>query len=146
MCLCKLIMAVVKIDVLVQFDNGSGQKLTIMIVKIDVLLQIDTDFPVKLKGRLLCIALQMALLEIQQSERSDTSFNRGCLFCPQVLKGNRSVLFSHMLEEHGFTVGLPDNLGEWVETVGVDGTGVGLLLFAFRQCLWENLLTFSSTS
>ena len=73
--------------------------------------------------------LQMALLEIQQSERTDASFNRGCLFCPQMPKGNRAVLFTHMLEEHGFSVGLPDNLGEF--GVNKNGKNGLLLLFCF---------------
>ena len=87
-------------------------------IKIKVLLVVEC-----LKFKLTCVCvcaceftcefeLQVALLEIQQSERMDTSFDRGCLFCPQTPKGNRAVLFTHMLEEHGFSVGLPDNLGE----------------------------------
>ncbi|EDO49813.1 predicted protein, partial [Nematostella vectensis] len=50
------------------------------------------------------------ILECQQRERSDTSFSRTCLFCKQHFEGNRSQLLSHMAEDHGFNVGLPDNL------------------------------------
>lgn len=50
------------------------------------------------------------VLECQQQERSDTHFSRGCLFCKQHFEGNRSSLFTHMASDHGFNVGLPDNL------------------------------------
>ncbi|XP_015764929.1 PREDICTED: zinc finger protein 277-like [Acropora digitifera] len=50
------------------------------------------------------------ILECQQQERSDTCFSRTCLFCKQHFEGNRTSLFSHMAEAHGFNVGLPDNL------------------------------------
>ncbi|KAM5172282.1 LOW QUALITY PROTEIN: zinc finger protein 277 [Mantella aurantiaca] len=50
------------------------------------------------------------ILEQQQSERSDTSFRKLCMFCNEEFKGNRSILFNHMKEEHSFNVGLPDNL------------------------------------
>ncbi|XP_040199747.1 zinc finger protein 277 [Rana temporaria] len=50
------------------------------------------------------------ILEQQQSERSDTSFQRLCMFCDEEFKGNRSILFKHMKEEHAFNIGLPDNI------------------------------------
>ncbi|KAL9972759.1 hypothetical protein ACROYT_G019124 [Oculina patagonica] len=50
------------------------------------------------------------VLECQQRERSDTHFSRTCLFCKQHFEGNRSSLFTHMASDHGFNVGLPDNL------------------------------------
>ncbi|XP_072257621.1 zinc finger protein 277 isoform X2 [Pyxicephalus adspersus] len=50
------------------------------------------------------------ILEQQQCERTDTSFQRMCMFCNEEFKGNRSLLFNHMNEEHSFNVGLPDNL------------------------------------
>jgi len=50
------------------------------------------------------------VLECQQRERSDTHFSRTCLFCKQHFEGNRTSLFSHMSADHGFNVGLPDNL------------------------------------
>ncbi|XP_073253229.1 zinc finger protein 277-like [Porites lutea] len=50
------------------------------------------------------------VLECQQRERSDTHFSRTCLFCKQHFEGNRTSLFSHMTSDHGFNVGLPDNL------------------------------------
>ncbi|XP_040266990.1 zinc finger protein 277 isoform X1 [Bufo bufo] len=60
------------------------------------------------------------ILEQQQRERSDTSFQRLCMFCNEELKGNRSVLFNHMNEEHSFNVGLPDNIvhcNEFLDTL-----------------------------
>uniref|UniRef100_A0A6P8IY14 Zinc finger protein 277-like n=1 Tax=Actinia tenebrosa TaxID=6105 RepID=A0A6P8IY14_ACTTE len=50
------------------------------------------------------------VLESQQRERSDTHFSRTCLFCKQHFEENRSLLFSHMAEDHGFSVGQPDNI------------------------------------
>ncbi|XP_068132607.1 zinc finger protein 277 isoform X2 [Hyperolius riggenbachi] len=50
------------------------------------------------------------VLEQQQHERSDSSFQRLCMFCNEEFKGNRSILFNHMNEEHSFNVGLADNL------------------------------------
>ena len=55
--------------------------------------------------------MQEAVLEQQHSERQETGFKRSCLFCGLVVTGNRTVLFQHMLEDHGFNVGQPDNLG-----------------------------------
>ncbi|XP_069832260.1 zinc finger protein 277 [Dendropsophus ebraccatus] len=60
------------------------------------------------------------ILEQQQNERSDTSFQRLCMFCGEEFKGNRSVLFNHMNEEHSFNVGLPDNIvycNEFLDTL-----------------------------
>jgi hypothetical protein len=51
-----------------------------------------------------------ALMEQQQAERQDRSFQRKCLFCKKVFTGDRAVLFRHMFEVHGFNIGLPDNL------------------------------------
>ncbi|XP_053572696.1 zinc finger protein 277 [Bombina bombina] len=50
------------------------------------------------------------ILEQQQWERYDTSFQRLCIFCSEEFRGNRSALFNHMNTEHAFNVGLPDNL------------------------------------
>ncbi|XP_069484014.1 zinc finger protein 277 isoform X2 [Ambystoma mexicanum] len=50
------------------------------------------------------------ILEQQQQERLDTSFQRLCLFCHEEFTGNRSLLYNHMNKEHAFNVGLPDNI------------------------------------
>lgn len=50
------------------------------------------------------------MLQQQHHERSDTGFQRVCMFCSEEFKGNRSVLFNHMNEEHSFNAGLPDNI------------------------------------
>ncbi|XP_005999634.1 zinc finger protein 277 isoform X1 [Latimeria chalumnae] len=50
------------------------------------------------------------ILEQQQQERNDTGFHGVCLFCSEEFTGNRSVLFNHMAKDHGFNVGLPDNI------------------------------------
>ncbi|XP_065059174.1 zinc finger protein 277-like [Rhopilema esculentum] len=50
------------------------------------------------------------ILEEQQKERSDKSFNRRCLFCKQQFKENRNELFEHMIKKHAFNIGNPDNI------------------------------------
>ncbi|XP_036376116.1 zinc finger protein 277 [Megalops cyprinoides] len=50
------------------------------------------------------------ILEQQQQERDDHSFQRTCLFCCEEFTGNRSLLLNHMAKEHSFNVGLPDNI------------------------------------
>ncbi|KAI5105428.1 zinc finger protein 277 [Silurus meridionalis] len=50
------------------------------------------------------------VLEQQQKERDDTSFQRTCMFCSEECTGNRSVLLNHMAREHSFSIGLPDNI------------------------------------
>ncbi|CAL1530995.1 unnamed protein product [Lymnaea stagnalis] len=58
--------------------------------------------------------LQRKKLEIilaqQQKEREETKFCRQCLFCKQTFCGNRAVLFDHLLRDHTFHMGQPDNL------------------------------------
>ncbi|XP_046355898.2 zinc finger protein 277-like [Haliotis rufescens] len=50
------------------------------------------------------------ILKVQQREREDTHFSRSCLFCSQHFQGNRAELFNHMVQDHAFNVGQPDNL------------------------------------
>ncbi|XP_033880952.1 zinc finger protein 277 [Acipenser ruthenus] len=50
------------------------------------------------------------ILEQQQRERNDASFHRVCTFCNDEFTGNRSLLLNHMAIEHGFNMGLPDNI------------------------------------
>ncbi|KAL4640712.1 zinc finger protein 277 [Arapaima gigas] len=50
------------------------------------------------------------ILEQQQREREDTTFQRACMFCHEEFTGNRSSLLNHMAREHAFNVGLPDNI------------------------------------
>ncbi|KAI8815862.1 uncharacterized protein EV422DRAFT_610644 [Fimicolochytrium jonesii] len=61
------------------------------------------------------------MLKIQEQERAEdtTHVQRKCLFC-KVTCDNRSLLFKHMFSEHGFNIGLPDNLvevSEFLETL-----------------------------
>ncbi|CAG5136307.1 unnamed protein product, partial [Candidula unifasciata] len=51
-----------------------------------------------------------SVLAQQQKEREETKFCRQCLFCKQTFCGNRAVLFDHLLRDHTFHVGQPDNL------------------------------------
>uniref|UniRef100_A0A8C7NXJ7 Zinc finger protein 277 n=1 Tax=Oncorhynchus mykiss TaxID=8022 RepID=A0A8C7NXJ7_ONCMY len=55
------------------------------------------------------------ILEQQQRERDDDSFQRICMFCNDEFNGNRSSLLNHMAREHSFSVGLPDNIVYCVE-------------------------------
>ncbi|KAH6590021.1 hypothetical protein BASA50_009723 [Batrachochytrium salamandrivorans] len=61
-----------------------------------------------------------AVLRIQEQERAhDAHLQRQCLFCKQVPQ-NRADLFSHMFHEHGFGIGLADNLvyvNEFLDTL-----------------------------
>ncbi|KAL5015294.1 hypothetical protein ScPMuIL_009564 [Solemya velum] len=50
------------------------------------------------------------ILSVQQTERDDTTFSKSCLFCRQHFTGNRSLLFDHMAEDHGFNIGQVDNI------------------------------------
>ncbi|GFO06362.1 Zinc finger protein 277 [Plakobranchus ocellatus] len=50
------------------------------------------------------------VLAQQQREREETKFCRQCLFCKQTFCGNRAVLFDHLLRDHMFHMGQPDNL------------------------------------
>lgn len=50
------------------------------------------------------------VLAQQQREREETKFCRQCLFCRQTFCGNRAVLFDHLLRDHMFHMGQPDNL------------------------------------
>ena len=49
------------------------------------------------------------VLAVQEQERGDTSFLRGCLFCRQEFTLARELL-DHMAFDHNFSVGQPDNL------------------------------------
>ncbi len=53
---------------------------------------------------------QEAILEINRLEREQTDFSRSCLFCREVCRGNRKVLFDHMFEAHAFHIGQADNI------------------------------------
>ncbi|KAJ3127763.1 hypothetical protein HK101_005530, partial [Irineochytrium annulatum] len=58
-------------------------------------------------------------LRIQERERlDDASLPRKCLFCKHVAP-SRTTLFKHMFGEHGFNIGLPDNLVEVHEFLGL---------------------------
>ncbi|MGH0127012.1 UNVERIFIED_CONTAM: hypothetical protein FKN15_071435 [Acipenser sinensis] len=50
------------------------------------------------------------ILEQQQRERNDASFHRVCTFCNEEFTGNRLLILNHMAIEHGFNMGLPDNI------------------------------------
>jgi hypothetical protein len=49
------------------------------------------------------------VLAVQERERDDQTFRRGCLFCRQEFTRHRD-LFDHMAFDHNFSVGQPDNL------------------------------------
>lgn len=62
-----------------------------------------------LRERLTMTRLNKVLL-VQAKERSDNVFSRQCLFCRKIFTGNRAVFFEHLVEDHNFNVGHPDNL------------------------------------
>lgn len=43
-------------------------------------------------------------------ERKDSTFSRTCLFCRKHFTGNRSVLLNHLMDQHNFLIGSPDNI------------------------------------
>jgi len=49
------------------------------------------------------------VLKVQEEERKNSLFSRGCLFCRQIFTSS-SQLFDHMAFDHNFSVGQPDNL------------------------------------
>ena len=49
------------------------------------------------------------VLAVQELERQDTTFQRGCLFCRQEFTRAKD-LFNHMAFDHNFSVGQPDNI------------------------------------
>ncbi|BFZ09032.1 hypothetical protein BsWGS_12071 [Bradybaena similaris] len=51
-----------------------------------------------------------SVLAQQQKEREETKFCRQCLFCTQTFCGNRAILLDHLVRDHAFHVGQPDNL------------------------------------
>ncbi|KAL2912705.1 hypothetical protein HK105_207813 [Polyrhizophydium stewartii] len=61
-----------------------------------------------------------AVLRIQERERSDEALApRQCLFC-RIVAPDRAALFAHMFQEHGFSIGLADNLvhvNEFLDTL-----------------------------
>ncbi|KAG8185750.1 hypothetical protein JTE90_000733 [Oedothorax gibbosus] len=53
--------------------------------------------------------LRYVLCQLQR-EREDIHFSRDCIFCKKPFTGNRSVLLDHMMEQHNFLIGAPDNI------------------------------------
>ncbi|KAJ1929448.1 hypothetical protein IWQ60_001129 [Tieghemiomyces parasiticus] len=59
------------------------------------------------------------ILKTQERERRvDSQDQRKCLFCKHVCE-NRQRLFRHMFTEHNFNIGLPDNLVDVNEFLGI---------------------------
>ncbi|KAI8050340.1 hypothetical protein BDF22DRAFT_622446 [Syncephalis plumigaleata] len=77
------------------------------------------------------------ILQVQEKERQeDGSVPRKCLFC-KVIPENRHLLFKHMFQEHGFNIGLPDNLVEVEEFLNLLSAKL-----TNRQCLYcEKIFT-----
>ncbi|KAJ3028307.1 hypothetical protein HK097_005994, partial [Rhizophlyctis rosea] len=71
------------------------------------------------------------MLKVQDRERHEDSLQpRKCLFCKLVCD-SRMALFKHMFNEHGFNIGLPDNLvevNEFLDTLQIK--------LASLQCLY----------
>jgi hypothetical protein len=67
----------------------------------------DNDEEIRKQVRL---AIIHDLVEEQQREREDPSFERQCLFCTTNFKGTRRELFQHMYQTHHFNIGSPENM------------------------------------
>ena len=63
----------------------------------------------EVRQKLKYVKLKQLLLRLE-FERKDCNFERNCLFCNKVFRGNRKDLFSHMSEAHNFRPGHPDNM------------------------------------
>jgi len=63
----------------------------------------------EVRQKLKYMKLRQLLLRLE-FERKDCNFERNCLFCNKVFRGNRKDLFSHMSEAHNFRPGHPDNM------------------------------------
>ena len=63
----------------------------------------------KLREELQLSTLKQLMLR-QEFERKDNTFERMCLFCSKVFRGNRMLLFNHLTMDHNFNVGHPDNI------------------------------------
>ncbi|XP_069141616.1 zinc finger protein 277-like isoform X2 [Argopecten irradians] len=50
------------------------------------------------------------VIQQQQAERDDDNFCQMCLFCRTKFTKKRSELLDHMAHDHGFSIGLPNNL------------------------------------
>ncbi|KAI9091719.1 hypothetical protein DFS34DRAFT_564717, partial [Phlyctochytrium arcticum] len=91
----------------------------------------DSDLEDKVFREMLQSAKLNQMLKLQEKERNeDASQPRKCLFC-KVVAPNRALLFRHMFNEHGFNIGLPDNLvdvTEFLETLQTKLAGL--------QCLY----------
>lgn len=59
---------------------------------------------------MLILHFQNVILEVNRQEREDKRFSRRCLFCRDVISGNRTYYFKHMRDSHSFHIGQPDNL------------------------------------
>lgn len=71
------------------------------------------------------------VLKVQEKERNDNQFTRQCLFCKQVLIGNRSLFLDHLGNKHNFSIGHPDNLVYIEEFIDVIDAHLKKL-----KCLW----------
>lgn len=59
---------------------------------------------------LLMNCLQEWAIEQQKSEREDTQFSRGCLFCNTHITGTRAQYLDHLSAQHNLQLGHPHNL------------------------------------
>ncbi|KAI9295169.1 hypothetical protein K502DRAFT_276925, partial [Neoconidiobolus thromboides FSU 785] len=63
----------------------------------------------KIRTKLQQEKLNSVLQEQENERKTEANEPRQCLFCSLIFD-NRSSLFQHMYQEHGFNIGLPDNL------------------------------------
>ncbi|KAJ3088472.1 hypothetical protein HK102_008662 [Quaeritorhiza haematococci] len=81
------------------------------------------------------------MLQIQEMERrSESQKPRKCLFC-RVVGQNRQSLFEHMFHEHGFNIGLPDNLVQIDEFLDLLQQKLANLVCLYCEKLFKNAPT-----
>lgn len=87
-----------------QLPDGTPSKNEKYFLLCDVLPQ-DNELRQKLRRRRLELALKQ-----HQFERTDTSFERNCLFCREIIKTTRSNFIEHLFSKHFMHLGKPENL------------------------------------
>lgn len=54
--------------------------------------------------------MQEWALNHQETERTDTNFTKGCIFCKAEINGTRADYIHHLSQKHNVQLGKPENL------------------------------------
>ena len=78
------------------------------------------------------------VLQIQEKERNNTSFERSCFFCRTVFQGSSAILLNHMKYDHNFSVGQPHNLVFIDELLDILETKLDSLVCIFCEKVFKS--------